>query len=364
MLEGSEKKLLGSVLSLARKVCDRIGRKVKLMEVCGTHTMVIAKSGLKTVFADSLELISGPGCPVCVTDQKDIDKMILYSRLQNITICTFGDMIKVPGSFSSLEIERAYGAKVEIFYSPNEALMYAMAYPQREAVFVGIGFETTIPLVAYCILEAKKRGVKNFSVLSLHKILPPALRVLLDDPDLSIDGLILPGHVSTITGRKAFDFIGRDYGIPSCISGFEPQDIIEAIGIILLQILKNRPEVEIGYRRVVKENGNLTAQEIIRQVFEPCDAKWRGFGEIPGSGLLIKKEFSGFDALKKFSLPEVNSESQKSEKSGCICGDIIKGKKTPLDCQLFSSVCNPSRPFGPCMVSQEGACAAYYHYGV
>lgn len=361
MVEELEKKLLRGVLILAEKVKEKLGRKIKIMEVCGTHTMVISKSGIRTIFSDSIELLSGPGCPVCVTDQKDIDRIILYSRMRDITVCTFGDMMKVPGSFSSLEKERAKGAKVEVFYSPIDVLTYAKANREREFLFIGIGFETTIPLISHCILTAKKEGVRNFSVFSLHKCLPPAMKVLLDDPERSLDGLILPGHVCTITGRRAFEFIASRYGLPSCISGFEAHDVIEAIGIILMQIIKGLPKVEIGYRRLVKEDGNVRAKELIMRVFEPCEAKWRGFGEIPESGLRIRGEFEAFDAEKKFPLAE---REFGEEKKGCICGEIVKGKKKPNDCSLFSKVCNPSHPYGPCMVSQEGACAAYYQYGV
>jgi hydrogenase expression/formation protein HypD len=355
-----EEEIVKKVLDLASILREKMGRKIKLMEVCGTHTMVISKSGIRSLFSDTVDLLSGPGCPVCVTSQRDIDRVILLSREEDVTICTFGDMVKVPGTFSSLEREKARGRKVEIFYSPLDALSYAEEHKGEEVVFLGIGFETTIPLISHSILEAKKKGIKNFSVLSLHKCLPPAMRVLLDDRDLSLDGLILPGHVSTITGRKAFDFIAKDYGIPSCISGFEPEDVIEAIARILVQLMRGRKEVEIGYRRLVKEDGNLRAMEMIERVFEPSDAEWRGFGEIPKSGLKIREEFEEFDTLKRFRLPDPGPSEKKR---GCICGEIVRGKKKPKECDLFSEVCNPSRPFGPCMVSQEGACAAYYYYG-
>ncbi len=361
MEKWNESDLLREVINLARKVRERMGRKIKLMEVCGTHTMVISKSGIRALFADSIELLSGPGCPVCVTDQRDIDRVIFFARKKGLTISTFGDMIKVPGSFSSLEKERAKGANVEVFYSPLDSLKYAEKHPEREVVFIGVGFETTAPIVSHSILLAKEWGIKNFSVLSLHKTLPPAMRVLLDDPELSLDGLILPGHVCTITGRKAFDFVARDFNLPSCISGFEPEDVIEAIGMVLLQILKGAPEVQIGYRRLVKEEGNVKAQKMIEEVFEPCSVSWRGFGEIPESGLSIREEYADYDASRKFELPAIEMVERKN---GCICGEIIKGKKKPPECKLFEKVCNPSEPYGPCMVSQEGACSAYYHFGV
>ncbi|MCS7280821.1 MAG: hydrogenase formation protein HypD [Desulfobacterota bacterium] len=360
MVDEWVKDLIDEVLSLSRSLKEKLGRRIKIMEVCGTHTMVISKSGIRSLFSETVELISGPGCPVCVTDQMDIDKIILYAQMDNITLCTFGDMIKVPGSLSSLEKERAKGARIEVFYSPSDALNYAKDHPDEEIVFVGIGFETTIPLLAHCILEAKRQRLQNFSLFSLHKCLPPAMKALLDDPEISLDGLILPGHVCTITGSRAFEFIADDYRIPCCVSGFEPTDVIEAIGIILAHIKREEAKVEIGYKRLVKPEGNLTAKRAIYTVFEPSDARWRGFGEIPGSGLKIKEEYRDFDAEAKFPLPEVESVP---ERKGCICGDIVKGKKIPTDCSLFSKVCNPKEPFGPCMVSQEGACAAYYNYG-
>lgn len=357
----SEGEFLKGVLALARRLSEKRGRKIKIMEVCGTHTHVISKSGIRSLFSEFVELISGPGCPVCVTDQSDIDRVIQYAGLENVTVCTFGDMMKVPGSFSSLEEQRAKGASVEVFYSPFYALKYAMENPKREVVFVGIGFETTTPLMSHVILEAKRNNVRNFSVLSLHKNLPPAMRILLSDPELALDGLILPGHVCTITGRTAFDFVSSDYGIPSCISGFEPEDVIEAIGIVLLQILKGISKVEIGYRRLVKEEGNKKAKELINWVFEPQSAKWRGFGEIEESGLKIRKELEDYDASKKFSLPPIEP---KKKQNGCICGEVVRGKRKPPECKLFSKICTPFYPYGPCMVSQEGACAAYYNYEV
>lgn len=353
-------RLVSSTLELSKKVSDRIGRKLKIMEVCGTHTMVIAKSGLRSLLSDHLDLLSGPGCPVCVTHQSDIDRVIDFAVSSGVTIGTFGDMVRVPGSRYSLEKAKAFGAKVKVFYSTIDCLDYAISNPKEEIVFLGIGFETTSPTVSHMLQTAKRLNLKNLSVLSLHKVLPPALKALLEDKDLSLDGLILPGHVCTITGRKAFDFVAKDYGLPSAISGFEPEDVLEGIAIILRQIIYGSPKVEIAYRRLVKEDGNLAAKGAIRSVFEETYALWRGFGEIGESGLKIRDEFSEYDAERKFSFPARNYvENDK----GCICGEIVRGKRKPNECPLFSRVCSPHNPLGPCMVSSEGACSAYYHYG-
>lgn len=354
------KRLVTSTLDLSKRVSDKLGRKVKLMEVCGTHTMVISKSGIRSLFSEYLDLLSGPGCPVCVTHQSDIDRIVDFAVSSGVTIGTFGDMVRVPGSKLSLEKAKAFGAKVEVFYSTIDCLNYAISNPKEEVVFLGIGFETTSPTVSHMLLTAKNLKLKNLSVLCLHKVLPPALKALLEDKDLSLDGLILPGHVSTITGRKAFDFVAKDYSLPSAISGFEPEDVLEAIAIILRQIFFGTPRVEIAYRRLVKEDGNLAAKEAIRKVFEENSALWRGFGEIEGSGLRIREEFSEYDAERKFSFP--TSEYVEKDR-GCICGEIVRGKKKPTECSLFMRVCSPHNPLGPCMVSSEGACSAYYHYG-
>lgn len=354
------KRLLEVTLDLSKRVADKLGRRLKLMEVCGTHTMVVSRSGLRSLFSENLDLLSGPGCPVCVTHQSDIDRIVEFASSSGVTVGTFGDMVRVPGTKSSLERVRARGAKVRVFYSTIDCLKYAIENRSEEIVFLGIGFETTSPTVAHMIMTARDLKLKNLSVLSLHKILPPALKVLLEDDGLSLDGLILPGHVCTITGRRAFDFVAEDYALASAISGFEPDDILEAVGIILKQILSGSPKVEVGYRRLVKEEGNQKAKQLIERVFEERASLWRGFGEIEKSGLKIKEEFSDYDAERRFVLPELRYESKEK---GCICGEIVRGKKKPVDCSLFRDVCSPMNPVGPCMVSSEGACAAYFLYG-
>jgi len=353
------KQLLEKLISLCRKATDKVGRRITLMEVCGTHTTAISKSGLRSLLSEYMELLSGPGCPVCVTDQKDIDKSIALARLPGIVIATFGDMVRIPGSNSSLEQEKARGAQVEVFYSPHDAVAYARKHQNREIIFLGVGFETTIPAVAMSISEAMSQNIKNYVVFSVHKLVPPAMHTLLHDHELRVDGFILPGHVCTITGRKAFDFIGSEYHLPSVIAGFESVDIMQAIYLLLQQIVSGTAATTIGYTRLVHEEGNIRARAIIDRFFDPTDACWRGFGSIPASGLLIKKDYSRYDATVRF--PVDVPESSTTE--GCSCGEILKGKLKPSQCPLFGSVCTPSDPIGPCMVSSEGACAAYYQYG-
>lgn len=349
---------LPKLIDLARKATDQLGRPLVLMEVCGTHTVAISRSGLRSLLADHMELRSGPGCPVCVSDQSDIDRIIALARLPGVIMATFGDMVRVPGTGSSLEKERALGARVEVCYSPREALSLACNSPDKEIIFLGVGFETTMPAIALTIAEAERQGLNNFTVLSIHKRVPPAMKVLLDDPELRIDGLILPGHVCTITGRKVFDFISSKYRIPAVIAGFEPADIMQAIYLLLEQIARGEARTTIGYTRLVHENGNEKARMIIDEFFEPVDAPWRGFGPIPGSGMALRAIRRQFDAARKFPVEIPPS----SPPEGCACGQVLRGKRKPGDCPLFGEACTPSAPVGPCMVSSEGACAAYYRY--
>lgn len=352
------KQILKKVIKLAQIVEDTLGRHIILMEVCGTHTTAISKSGLRNILASHMELRSGPGCPVCVTDQTDIDRILEMARIPDVVIATFGDMVRVPGTHSSLERERAQGAQVEIFYSPHEAVVYAAQHQDREIIFLGVGFETTIPVIALSIAEAKKQGIKNYSVLSVHKLVPPVMRALLKDSELHIDGFILPGHVCTITGRKVFDFIASEYNIPAAIAGFEPADIMQAIYILLEQILHNEAHTVNGYARLVHEDGNKKAQDIMGEFFQTIDASWRGFGLVPESGLALRKGFSHYDAATRFPVEIPCSPPPE----GCSCGEVLKGKLNPNECPLFAETCTPSNPVGPCMVSSEGACAAYYQY--
>lgn len=350
--------LLEKVVARAGQVREKLGRRAVFMEVCGTHTVAISRAGLRSILGEYMELRSGPGCPVCVTDYGDIDRMVAFGALPGVTVGTFGDMVRVPGSRTSLERQRAAGADVRLFYSPRDAVAWAAAHPGREMVFLGVGFETTAPGVGAAIAEARARGLKNFSVFSAHKIVPPAMRAILADPDLKLDGFILPGHVSTIIGRRAFDFIAAEYGLPAVVSGFEPLDIIDAVYRLLGQLLSGEARVENGYTRLVREEGNPRAQAQMYEVFTVGDASWRGFGLIPQSGLDIRETYRDFDAAARF---EVTIEPPRLPK-GCACGDLLKGKLAPTDCRLFGTACTPEHPVGPCMVSSEGACAAYYQY--
>ena len=329
-----------------------------LMEVCGTHTVAIARNGLRTMMPEGIRLASGPGCPVCVTSHKDIDTVIALSRVPGVTIATFGDMTRVPGSTSSLLKEQAQGRSINIVYSPLDALTLAKENPDEQIVFVGVGFETTTPLVAMAIKRAKAMGLKNFSVFVAHKNMPGALETIVADPALKIDALILPGHVSTIIGVKPYEFLAQKYGIPGVITGFEPVDVLQGIAMIMRQLHEGRAEIEIAYSRGVMKEGNPVALAAIEEVFETVDATWRGLGVIPGSGYAIRDEYKEFDAFARFS-PEVEPTQ---EPKGCRCGDVLRGIMAPNECPLFRKVCTPENPIGPCMVSSEGSCAAYFRY--
>ena len=347
---------------LARGLIETIHRlapeHATLMEVCGTHTVAIARNGIRDLMPEGLRLASGPGCPVCVTCNRDIDTVIALARIPNVTITTFGDMTRVPGSTSSLLAEQAAGRSVEIVYSPLDALAFAKAHPEREVVFVGVGFETTTPLVAMAIKRAKAMELSNFTVFAAHKNMPGALELLVGDPTLELDALILPGHVSTIIGAEPYRFLAEKYGIPGVITGFEPVDVLQGIAMLVRQLHEGRAEIEIAYARGVMPEGNPVALAAINEVFETCTATWRGLGDIPGSGYRIRDEFANFDAVRRFE-PDV--EPTRDPK-GCRCGDVLRARIAPNECPLFRTVCTPENPVGPCMVSSEGSCAAYYRY--
>ncbi len=347
---------------IARSIVDRIKKvsktKVRLMEVCGTHTMSIFRSGIRTLLPDTISLLSGPGCPVCVTAQKEIDAFIGLARADDVIVTTFGDLIKVPGTDSSLQKERANNRDIRVVYSTFDAIKIARKNPDKKVVFLGVGFETTAPTIAATIISAKEAKLDNFFVFSAHKTVPPALDALMQTKDVKIDGFILPGHVSVIIGTKAFLPLFEKYKIPCVVAGFEPSDILQPILILVEQIESDAPELINGYPRVVTFDGNEKAQKIMEDVFETVDVEWRGIGVIPKSGLRIRKRFSTFDAEKmiEFSVPE------SKEFKGCACGEILTGLKIPPECPLYKKVCTPMDPLGPCMVSSEGTCAAYYKY--
>jgi hydrogenase expression/formation protein HypD len=330
------------------------------MEVCGTHTMAIFRSGIKQLLPKNLNLISGPGCPVCVTSQADIDRMLALARIKDMIITTFGDMLKVPGTKSSLEKERGRGSDIRTVYSPLDALDIASSNKNKEVVFLAVGFETTSPAVASVVSDARVKKIKNFSIYSSQKIIPPAMQALLQAQEIKLDGFICPGHVSTIIGSSSYEFICRDYKIPCVISGFEPVDILETLLMLLKQIKQKKAFVEIQYKRAVKPQGNILAQKILQEVFRESDTQWRGLGTIPKSGYKLNPDYQGFDAEKKFDLKVIVSQEDKN----CLCPEVLRGVRTPSDCKLFAKVCNPENPYGPCMVSSEGTCSAWYKYGV
>lgn len=343
---------------LVKDIHGLLDRPTRLMEVCGTHTVAIFRHGIRSLMPDGLDLVSGPGCPVCVTSQKDIDLAVAMADLPQVGIITFGDMIRVPGTKGSLRDAMARGADVRMVYSSLDAIRIAQAQTEKTFVFLGIGFETTAPLVAATIKKACELKVNNLKFLSMHKLLPPALLALFEGNQVDIQGLICPGHVSAIIGAMPYETVAKGKGVPCVITGFEPIDILQGIFMLLSQIRDGRSEVEIQYTRVVRPEGNLKAQRIMEEVFEPCDSEWRGLGVIPGSGLRIRDTFGEFDALNsiKVDVPD------QCAISGCMCGDVLKGIVKPDACRMFGKACTPETPLGPCMVSSEGSCQAYYTY--
>jgi hydrogenase expression/formation protein HypD len=331
----------------------------RFMEFCGGHTVTIFRYGIRQVLPSTIEMVSGPGCPVCVTANADLDRAIALAQIPDVIITTFGDMIRVPGSRTTLQEQKADGADVRMVYSTSDALKIAEDNPSKAVAFLGIGFETTAPTVAACILQAEHKRITNFYVLSLHKLCPPIIRAILDSGEVELQGLVCPGHVSAVIGSHPWEFIARDYHIPCVVSGFEPLDILQCVSMLVAQVETGRSEVEIAYRRGVRPEGNREAIKLMERVFEPGPASWRGMGEVPNSGLKIRKEYQHFDAELAFDI----DPGLPYEPKGCICGDILRGVKTPLDCKLFGNVCTPQYPVGPCMVSSEGTCAAYYNYG-
>lgn len=350
------KNLVASITKLA----ESLARPIHIMEVCGTHTVAIARSGFRSVMPENIRLISGPGCPVCVTANKDIDEMIALTRHPEIIVATFGDMMRVPGSSTSMLARKAEGADVQVVYSPLDAINLAKANPERQIVFVGVGFETTTPLIAATLERAAALNLGNFSVIGAHKRVPPALDVLVNDSQVTLDALILPGHVSTILGVEPYEFLSSRYNIPGVITGFEPVDVLQGIAMLLEQLHRREAEIQIAYMRGVRKEGNPTARAAIDKIFAISDATWRGLGLIPDSGYRIRNEYALYDATKRFEL-EVE---MTVEPKGCLCGDVLRGMISPNGCPLFGRACVPENPIGPCMVSSEGSCAAYYRYQV
>ena len=365
----------GDVLREIRAMAEDLGQ-VQLMEICGTHTMAIAKAGLKSLLPQNIRLISGPGCPVCVTPAGAVDELLRISGIPGVIIASYGDLLRVPGSRrgDSLLRRRAQGADVRMVYSPMDALAMAEANPGRQVVFAGVGFETTAPGTAACLMEARERQIDNFSVLSLLKTTEPAIRALVETPGAvsgeaegpqdagadacRIDGFLCPGHVAVITGSEAFRFLPEEYGLPGVVSGFEPEDLLASVYLLVKMLHLGRPKLVNEYSRLVRPEGNLAARKAVEQVFAPSDSLWRGLGEIAGSGLAVRKEFAAWDGARRFGF----APDPKAEAAGCRCGDVIRGLLAPEGCPLFGKSCRPEDPAGPCMVSGEGACAAAYRY--
>ncbi|MFH1791163.1 MAG: hydrogenase formation protein HypD [Candidatus Omnitrophota bacterium] len=345
---------------MAEKVGPAATRKIRLMEVCGTHTMVIARMGLKKLLPPSVELVSGPGCPVCVTPEHEIDRALAVAEKPGVIMATFGDMMRVPGSRKSLADIKASGGDVRVVYSCLDALEIASENPGREVVFMGVGFETTAPTVAATVLEARRKRTGNFFILCNFKTVFPALSHIGSSKKLRVDGFICPGHVSVITGSRPYEAFASLYKKACVITGFGDADVLKGVKRLIEKVKESDFKVETEYGRAVTRQGNKTARQIMNRVFRTADARWRGLGTIPESGLALKKEFARFDAGRRF---RVRVPAGKTVK-GCLCGEVLQGYKSPGDCRLFGRACVPSRPVGPCMVSSEGTCAAYYKYGV
>jgi len=347
-------------MSLVKKIMRlaESKKKLRLMEVCGTHTVAIFRSGIRQILPENVELVSGPGCPVCVTNDDYIDKAIDYAR-RGFIVATFGDMLKVPGSRSSLAVTMAEGADVRIIYSPLDCVKLAKENPHAKIIFLAVGFETTAPTAAATVLAAKAHGIKNLFMLSAQKLVPPALRFLLNDSSVKVDGFLLPGHVAVVIGSEAFNFLATEFKIPSAVSGFEAEEILIALISLLEQIDSGQAEITNNYRAVVKSEGNVAAQKILSQVYEVADASWRGMGIIPASGLRMRDEFAAFD-IERVEPIEIEHIEKKS---ACRCGEVLRGVINPTECPLFGKACQPLHAIGPCMVSVEGVCAAWFKYG-
>ena len=336
------------------------GRRIRIMEVCGTHTVAIFRAGLRQVLPEGIELVSGPGCPVCVTADDYIDAVIAYAGMEDVVITTFGDMLKVPGTRSSLAEAQAQGADVRIVYSPLDALAIAADNPAKKVVFLAVGFETTAPTEAAAVLAAKEQGLRNFFLLSAQKLVPPVMRALLDGGETHVDGFLLPGHVSVVTGTEGFDFLARDYSVPGVVGGFQPLEILRAVDLLVRQIAAGEAHIENAYESVVRREGNPAARAAMERVYEPAAVRWRGLGTISASGLSMREEYAQYDFAR---VRPLSVEVQGDGRHGCRCGEVLRGAIVPRDCALFGRACVPEHAVGPCMVSVEGTCAAWYKYG-
>lgn len=357
--EFRDRKLVSIMADNIRRMAAKLKQPVNLMEVCGTHTMSIYQYGIRSLLPDTVRLVSGPGCPVCVTPVGYLDAALACTADPVNIVATFGDMLRVPGSSSSLMEQRALGADVRIVYSPLDAVALARNNPERRVIFLGVGFETTAPAVAASILDAARLGLPNYCVMASHKTMPVPMEILTADPDLALSGYLCPAHVSTVIGGNAYKPLAEKFHIPCVVTGFEPADVMQGIEMLLAQVLAGEGRVEIQYLRAVTWEGNPKAQAILERVFTPCDTAWRGLGVLPGSGLRIRPELASFDAEKVLNLPV----AEGVENPACSCGEVLRGKLSPFDCPLFAGICTPEAPVGACMVSSEGTCAAAYKYG-
>jgi hydrogenase expression/formation protein HypD len=348
------------LLERLRVAAQAVKEDIAFMEVCGTHTTSAFRCGLPTVMPPNVRLISGPGCPVCVTSQGDIDRLIDLGSRQDVILCTYGDMLRVPGRHGNLETARTRGRRIEVVYSSMDALKRAIEEPDQQVVFAAVGFETTAPATAAAVCEAQRRNVQNFSVLASHKRIIPAMRALLTDEEIpSIHGFLCPGHVSVIIGSEIYRPIVDEFNVSCVIGGFEPTQLISSL-LCLTELVLNRQTALVNqYREAVRPEGNPRALALLAEVFEPGDARWRGMGIIPESGLVLRDKYRHFDAVQRFEL----SEPDEHEPPGCICGKVISGAALPVQCKLFGRACTPVSPIGPCMVSSEGTCSAWFKYG-
>lgn len=347
--------MLELVIEKATQFKERFNRQPVFMEVCGSHTHALAKSGVKQALKGHVRLISGPGCPVCVTDQKSIDAMIELSQGENRIICTFGDMMRVPGSKYSLMEEKTKGKDVRVLYAPTDAIKIAEEHPDQEIIFLGIGFETTIPILAVLLQEAEKKQLANFSIWMTTKLVQPVIEYLLKSGEVELDGFLLPGHVSIVLGEESYSYLVDDYQIPGVIAGFEPAELLSSIQKLVQLAYDGEAAIINDYPSVVTKAGNTVARHLMEKYFTECDEAWRGIGTIAKSGLDVKPEYSQFNAKLKF-----NVEESEPRKTKCRCGEIIVGKIEPEECPLFGKACTPRKPIGPCMVSDEGSCSAAY----
>ncbi len=357
LTSAEEKKAAKALLADIERLAE--GRHLRYMEVCGTHTVAIFRAGLRQILPENIELVSGPGCPVCVTSDVYMDKAIAYAKMESVTVATFGDMLKVPGSRESLADARAAGADIRVVYSPLDALTAARENPQKTVVFLGVGFETTAPTEAAAVLSAKDEGLQNFCVLSAQKLVPPAVKLLLDAPDVHVDGFLLPGHACVVTGTRPYGFLADEAHKPGVVAGFTPLAILRAVWRLVRQTADGAARIENEYGSVVREEGNPAARAILARVYEEAADEWRGLGVIERSGLRMREAFAEFDAERRLPVEVERVE----KKTACRCGEVLRGAVRPTDCTLFAKACVPAHAVGPCMVSVEGVCAAWYKYG-